>query len=175
MRRRLRTAGWLLLALAALSVAVVVPVGAMRANAAAEFNLWVGWATVAAVPIAAMGVVLVLWDKVAKSNARVELSAADVETELAAVVLAQSQILRSRLIGIDEAGDQAEQQALVEAVVHRRRLRSRRFEGFVVAEVEQIRSRGERDCQRRRLLGQQVRFEMMTGRKGDEARNVMVI
>ena len=87
MRRYFRLAGWVLLAVAMLSVAVIVPVGALRAGGAAEFNRWVGWATVAALPVAAVGVILVLWDKIGGRAARQEMSAADAENELAAVVL----------------------------------------------------------------------------------------
>jgi hypothetical protein len=105
--RRFRVAGWVLLGLAVLAVAVIVLVGALRAHGVEDFNRWVGWATVAAVPVAAVGVVLVLWDKIAKGTVRPDISAADAENELAAVVLAQAQVERSRLIGVDEAGDQA--------------------------------------------------------------------
>ena len=58
MRRKARAAGWGLLALAVVVVAVIVTVGALRAHGDAAFNRWVGWATVAAVPVAAAGVVL---------------------------------------------------------------------------------------------------------------------
>lgn len=107
MRRRLRAAGWVLLGLAVLSVSVIVPVGALRANTDAQFGRWVGWATVAALPIAAVGVVLLLWDKFIRSMARPDMSAAVAEQELAAVVLAQSQVARSLLIGTDEVDDHA--------------------------------------------------------------------
>ena len=52
-RRGVRVAAWMLLALAVLAVAVIVPVGALRAHDTEEFNRWVGLATVAAVPLAA--------------------------------------------------------------------------------------------------------------------------
>lgn len=68
MRRRVRGAGWGLLALAVLVVAVVVTVGASRARGAAAFNWWVGWATVAALPVAALGVALVIWEKISPSE-----------------------------------------------------------------------------------------------------------
>jgi hypothetical protein len=69
-RRGFRAAGWVLLALAVLALAVTVSVGALRAHGAAEFSRWVGWATVAAVPLAAAGVLLLLWDKIKGSLAR---------------------------------------------------------------------------------------------------------
>ena len=54
-RRGFRSAGWILLALAVLALAVTISAGALRAHSAAEFSRWVGWATVAAVPLAAAG------------------------------------------------------------------------------------------------------------------------
>ena len=64
MRRWFRTAAWGLLALAVLAVAVIVSVGALRAHGTAEFNRWVGLATVAAVPLAAGALLLMLLDKI---------------------------------------------------------------------------------------------------------------
>ena len=107
MQRRIRTVGWALLALAVVVVAVVVTVGALRAHGDAAFNRWVGWATVSAVPVAAIGVVLVLWEKIASGEATTENKIGEIEDELAAVILAQAQVARSQLIGTDEAGDQA--------------------------------------------------------------------
>ena len=64
MRHWARAAGWGLVALAVVAAAVVVTVGAFRArHSTTDFNVWVGWATVVAIPVAALGVVLVLWDK----------------------------------------------------------------------------------------------------------------
>lgn len=65
MLRKAHTVGWGLLGLAVVVAAVVVTVGALRAHGDTAFNRWVGWATVAALPIAALGVVVVLWDKIA--------------------------------------------------------------------------------------------------------------
>ena len=107
MLRKARAAGWGLLALAVVVVAVVVTVGALRAHGDAAFNRWVGWATVAAVPVAAAGVVLVLWEKIAPGTASSELGIGEIEADLAAVVLAQAQVARSRLIGADQPGDEA--------------------------------------------------------------------
>ena len=106
-QRRLFSFGWGLLALAVVMVAVVVTVGALRARGTEVFNRWVGWATVMAVPVAAVGVVLVLWEKIAPATASRGMSIREVEGELAAVVLAEAQVARSRLIGVDEASDQA--------------------------------------------------------------------
>ena len=107
MLRKTRAAGWGLLALAVVVVAVVVTVGALRAHGDAAFNRWVGWATVTALPVAAAGVVLVLWEKIVPSTASGELGIEEIEAELAAVVLAQAQVARSRLIGADQPGDEA--------------------------------------------------------------------
>jgi hypothetical protein len=106
MLRKARVAGWGLLALALVVLAAVVTVGALQAHGDAAFNRWVGWATVAALPVAAVGVVLVLWEKIAPNTASGELNMEENEAELAAVVLAQAQIARSRLIGADQAADQ---------------------------------------------------------------------
>ena len=107
MRRKLRIFGWGLLALGVATAAVVVTVGGFRAHGAAAFNRWVGWATIAAVPIAAAGVVLVLWDKISGASTASQEDGSGIEDELAAVVLAQGQVARSRLIGTDEPDDRA--------------------------------------------------------------------
>jgi NACHT domain len=107
MRRRVRAAGWGLLALAIVAVAAVVTAGALRAHGDAAFNRWVGWATIAAVPLAAVGVVLVVWEKIARGATSDETSIVETEDQLAAVVLAQAQGERSRLIGAGEPSDQA--------------------------------------------------------------------
>jgi len=106
-RRWLRAAGWVLLGLAVVSVAVAVPAGALRAHSAAGFNQWVGWATVAALPVAAIATALLVWDKVSTSAPASGAGIAETEDELAVVVLAQAAETRARLIGTDEAGDQA--------------------------------------------------------------------
>jgi hypothetical protein len=62
MRQKVRAVGWGLLALAVVAVAAVVTAGGLRAHGAVAFSRWVGWATIAAVPIAAAGVVLVPWN-----------------------------------------------------------------------------------------------------------------
>jgi hypothetical protein len=71
--RRLRVAGWVLLGLAVLAAAVIVVLGALRARDTAEFNRWVGWATVAALPVGAVGVVLMVLDKIIKSTSNVSV------------------------------------------------------------------------------------------------------
>ena len=107
MQRRVRAAGWGLLALTVVVVAVVVTAGALQAHGDAAFNQWVGWATVAAVPLAAIGVVLVLWEKIAPGTASDEINLSEAEGELAAVVLSEAQTVLARLVGAGEAGDQA--------------------------------------------------------------------
>ncbi len=107
MRRRVRAAGWGLLILAVVVVTVVVTAGAFRAHGDAAFNRWVGWATVVAVPLAAIGVMLALWEKVASGTASAGMGISETEDELAAVILSEAQTARSQLIGADEADDQA--------------------------------------------------------------------
>lgn len=105
--RRFSTAGWVVLGLAVLAAAAVVTIGALGAHGAAQFDRWAGWATAAAVPVAAVGVLLVLWDKIAQGRESSERSDVEIEDELAAVVLGQARVARSRLIGTDEPGDRA--------------------------------------------------------------------
>jgi hypothetical protein len=90
-----------------LSVAVILLAGALRANTAAEFNRQVGWATIVSTPVAVISVVLLIAEKVTRSAARPEMSDAEAENKLAAVVLGQAEVQRSRLIGTDEVSDQA--------------------------------------------------------------------
>ena len=73
-KRGFRVAAWILLALAVLAIAVIVLVGALRAHGTEEFNRWVGLATVAAVPLAAGGLILMFWDKITASAARLTRS-----------------------------------------------------------------------------------------------------
>lgn len=74
MRRGFRAAAWILLALAVLAVGVMVPVDALRAHGTAEFNRWVGLANVAAVPLAAGGLILMFWNKITVSVTRLRKS-----------------------------------------------------------------------------------------------------
>ena len=106
MRQRwVRIAGWGLLFLPLVLLAVIVPSGALRAHDSAGFNQWVGWATIAGLPVAVVGVALMLWEKISVGS-RVRGAAKDAEDELAAVIMTQAAEARSRLIGADEAGDQ---------------------------------------------------------------------
>ena len=56
----------MLLALAVVVLVVIVSVGALRAHGTDAFNRWVGWATVAAVPLAALGILLLIWEKISR-------------------------------------------------------------------------------------------------------------
>jgi hypothetical protein len=87
-------------------VIVVVTAGAFDAHTDAALNHWVGWATIVAVPLAGLGVLVPLWDKVAGSTDKPGPDLRTAEDELAAVVLSQAQTARARLIGTDEAEDQ---------------------------------------------------------------------
>jgi hypothetical protein len=88
-------------------VAVIVAVGALMSRDTSEFNNWVGWATVAALPVAVLGVLFSLWGRIDGSATVSGAGLADIETELAGLVLVQAQVIRSRLIGAGEVGDQA--------------------------------------------------------------------
>jgi hypothetical protein len=57
-------------------------IGAFSEHSEAAFNRWVGWATIAAVPIAAAGLLPVLWDKVTEQAGRLEGWPAATEDEL---------------------------------------------------------------------------------------------
>jgi hypothetical protein len=50
------------------AIAVIVIVGAIRAHTDAGFNRWTGWATIWAVPLAALGVVFIAFDKITGSD-----------------------------------------------------------------------------------------------------------
>lgn len=91
--------------LAALSAAVIVLAGAFPAGTDAGLSRRVAWA-VLAVLLAAAGVLLLI-DRIAGSAVIPGRSTAEVENDLAAVVLSQAEVQRSRLIGIEEAGDEA--------------------------------------------------------------------
>jgi predicted NACHT family NTPase len=88
-------------------VAVVVPAGALRAHSVTGFNQWVGWSTVAALPVAAIATALLVWDKVSSGAPAGGTGVAETENQLAVVVLTQAAEARARLIGTDEAGDEA--------------------------------------------------------------------
>lgn len=88
-------------------MAAIVTAGAIGAHSAADFNRWVGWATIAALPVAAIGVLLVVRDKATSAAPTPQADGAAVEDELAAVVLAQAEKARARLIGVGEPGDTA--------------------------------------------------------------------
>ena len=107
MQRRIRAGGWRVLALATVLMVVIVAVGAFMSRDASKFNNWVGWATVAALPVAVLGVLFSLWERIDGSTAVSGAGLVDIETELAGLVLAQAQVVRSRLIGAGEVGDQA--------------------------------------------------------------------
>ena len=93
--------------LGALQSAVVVA-GAMRARPGEAFNGWVGWSGVAVLVLTAVLVALELWERITRSGERhPSAPTRDAENELAAVVLDQAQVARSRLLGVGEAGDEA--------------------------------------------------------------------
>ncbi|WP_141955440.1 NACHT domain-containing protein [Actinoallomurus bryophytorum] len=97
----------MLLAAAVVLLAATILVRAWLAGGSDEFNRWVGWANVWGLGVSAFGVVLVVADKLVDGSGRAELGVAEAETELAAVVLAQATVARSRLIGTGEVEDRA--------------------------------------------------------------------
>ncbi len=107
MLRRIRVAGWGLLIVGTLLVTAFVTFGALRAKSESEVGQWGLWVGVAALVVGAIGVVVPIADKITNSTRRAEASSKDPEKELAKVVLAQSRVARSWLLGAGEAGDQA--------------------------------------------------------------------
>ncbi len=114
MRQRIRAAGLASLLAVALSVALVVVIGAARAKGPA-FNTWVGWAGVCGLAVAVVGLVPVVWDKIAGGSRRPQMSTDQAEDELAKLVLDQAQDTRSQLLGTDAPGDDAANVRFVKA------------------------------------------------------------
>lgn len=112
-RRRLRprgrrvalTAGLAGGFLAVLFAAVIALAGELQISGAAGFSRQVEWA-VLAVLLATVGVLLLI-DKISGNAVIPGRTAAEVENDLAAVVLSQAEVQRSRLIGIEDASDEA--------------------------------------------------------------------
>lgn len=102
-----RIVGQVLIILAVVIPAVIIPAAALYTQNRTQFNRWVGLANVAALPIAALGVLLAVLDKFAQRDRMRDLSPSETENELAAVVLPQEAAARSRLLGVDTTGDQA--------------------------------------------------------------------
>src|SRR5580658_9694531 len=97
MQQRVRTAGWGLVLLAVTAAVVVVTVSAYGSHGGRILSQWAFWATVAALSVAAVGVVLALLERASQRRAPPELQ--EVVQELSALVLAQAQVARSELIG----------------------------------------------------------------------------
>lgn len=95
-----------MLLVVALSVALVVVIGAARAKGPA-FNTWVGWAGVCGLAVAVAGLVPMVWDKIAGGSRPPQMSTDQAEDELAKLVLDQAQDTRSQLLGTNEPGDDA--------------------------------------------------------------------
>lgn len=69
-RRRFRGLGWGLVAAGVIAVSILVIIGAISAHGDVAFNRWVGWATIIALPFAAIGIVLVLVEKIGRDRDR---------------------------------------------------------------------------------------------------------
>jgi hypothetical protein len=67
-RQRLRTAGWGLVATGVIAVSIIITIGAVSAHGDVAFNQWVGWATVAILPLEAIGILLVVLDRIARNR-----------------------------------------------------------------------------------------------------------
>lgn len=74
MRQQFRAIGWGLVAACAIVVSIIVSIGAIRAHGNIAFDRWVGWATIAALPLAAVGIVLVVLEKVDRDRDQVRVS-----------------------------------------------------------------------------------------------------
>jgi NACHT domain len=99
--------GWGLVALAVIILVAVVLIEAFPKRSNADgFNYWVGWSTILALVIAAIGVLVPVWDKVVPGEGAAA-DAATIEDGLARIVLAEAADLRSRLIGPGEVSDQS--------------------------------------------------------------------
>lgn len=98
MRARARALGWLLLGVAVLVVPGDVVARALRAKGAA-FDHWVALANVWALPVGAMAVAALAWERFTAARAAgPEMSVGDAEERLAAVVLEQEQRARALLL-----------------------------------------------------------------------------
>jgi WD40 repeat protein len=68
MRGKLRAAGWVFVAAGVIAVSVLVIVGATRAHDDAALNRWGVWATIDALPVAAIGIVVVVLEKIFRAH-----------------------------------------------------------------------------------------------------------
>jgi NACHT domain len=103
--RRVRAIGLALLGLAVILMPAIILVQAAGAHGPEQFDRWVGWSTLWALPVAAIGVILLVWDKIEIILTGPQMTVEQSANELAKVVLTKSQQTRSLLLGTDEAGD----------------------------------------------------------------------
>jgi NACHT domain len=100
-------AAWGLVALGVIILVAVVLLEVFPKHGSGDrFNYWVGWATILGLVIAAIGVLVPIWDKVFPGEGAAA-DAATIEDGLARIVLAEAADLRSRLIGPGEVSDQS--------------------------------------------------------------------
>lgn len=104
---KVRVTGWALLGVAIAVVAIVVTAGALRAHGTDAFNRWTGWATIAALPILASSVILLLWDKITGESSAEAIDATRAADVLARLALSRSADQRSRLLSAGGLGDEA--------------------------------------------------------------------
>jgi hypothetical protein len=117
-RKGSRAAGWfwLLLILIALCAAVIVVAGTLRARGDMAIGQWGLWAAAATLVVTAIGVSLPLWDRFVTAGAVPKERVREAVAELATVVLQQTELQRSQLIGIDEASDHPADLRFVKAI-----------------------------------------------------------
>jgi hypothetical protein len=103
MRPNVIRISWGLIAVGVVALAVVVTVGALRANGDSAFNRWVGWATIWALVIATVGVLPVVWDRAFPNNVPGDVST--ITDQLAKAVYHEATDLRRRLVDLGNVGD----------------------------------------------------------------------
>lgn len=106
MRRRVRAVGWGLMYLALVAVVAILVVGASRAHSDIALNRSGVWAGIAGTAFTALTLILTSSDKISLHDTSAIPDHVKIEAELAAKVLAEAQLARSRLVGAGEPDDQ---------------------------------------------------------------------
>ena len=107
MLRRARITGWSLLGVTVILIPLIVLIRAATSHGSEPFNRWVGWSTLWALPVAAVGIVLLVWEKIERALAETQTELDDAQKQLARIVLIKSRDARSLLLGTDTPGDSA--------------------------------------------------------------------
>ena len=101
MLRRARITGWSLLGVTVILIPLIVLIRAATSHGSEPFNRWVGWSTLWALPVAAVGIVLLVWEKIERALAETQTELDDAQKQLARIVLIKSRDARSLLLGTD--------------------------------------------------------------------------